>query len=54
MPRNTASRLKIPQQLPRGDALLDQLMDLHIVSARLGMYDAADWLWKQIVAINDK
>lgn len=36
----------IPQQAERQDCLADQLSDLHIVAARLGMYDAADWLWK--------
>jgi len=30
----------------RQDSLTDQLVDLHRVAARLGMYDAADWLWK--------
>jgi len=40
-------RISIPQQKQRQDSLRDQLKDLHIMAARLGMYDAADWLWKQ-------
>lgn len=36
----------IPQQPQRQDSLLDQLEELHIAATRLGMYDAADWLWK--------
>lgn len=38
----------IQQRSQRQDALNDQLRDLHIVAARLGMYDAADWPWKHI------
>jgi hypothetical protein len=30
----------------RQDSLTDQLIDLHIVATKLGMYDAADWMWK--------
>lgn len=41
-----ADRLRIPQQPQRQDSLVDQLKDLHIVAARLGMYDAADFIWK--------
>lgn len=36
----------IKQQPQRQDSLSEQLDDLHRVAARLGMYDAADWLWK--------
>jgi hypothetical protein len=36
----------VKQQSPRQDSLDDQLRDLHRVAARLGCYDAADWLWK--------
>lgn len=36
----------IEQRPQRQDAVTDQLKDLHIVAARLGMHDAADWLWK--------
>jgi len=42
-------RQRIPQQAQRQDSLLDQLKDLHAVAARLGMYDAADTLWKVLV-----
>jgi hypothetical protein len=39
-----------PTQRPqRQDSLNDQLRDLHRLAARLGMYDAADWLWKKWV-----
>lgn len=38
-----------PKQLPqRQDSLSDQLRDLHMLAARYGMYDAADWLWKRM------
>lgn len=37
------------QQPQRQDSLTDQLRDLHRVAARLGMYDAADWLWKEAI-----
>jgi hypothetical protein len=37
---------RIPRQTQRQDSLQDQLRDLHIIAARLGCYDAADWLWK--------
>lgn len=30
----------------RQDSQADQLYDLWIVATKLGMYDAADWLWK--------
>jgi hypothetical protein len=41
-----------PEQRPqRQDSLTDQLIDLHRVAARLGMYDAADWLWPHIAAV---
>jgi hypothetical protein len=39
-----------PQQPQRQDSLRDQLTDLHRVAARLGMYNAADWLWKAMPA----
>lgn len=32
--------------IPRQDSTTDQLTDLWIVATKLGMYDAADWLWK--------
>ena len=32
--------------IQRQDSTTDQLMDLWMVAAKLGMYDAADWLWK--------
>lgn len=32
--------------IQRQGSLTDQLADLWIVAAQLGMYDAADWLWK--------
>lgn len=41
--------MKVGQQPQRQDSLDDQLHDLHRVAARLGMYDAADWLWKHYV-----
>ena len=38
-----------PEQHPqRQDSVTDQLTDLHRIAARLGMYDAADWLWKRM------
>jgi hypothetical protein len=38
-----------PEQLPqRQDSLTNQLTDLHRIAARLGMYDAADWIWKKL------
>lgn len=40
-----------PQEPQRQDSLAEQLKDLHILAARYGMYDAADWLWK--VAFED-
>lgn len=40
----------IEQRPQRQDSLEEQVLDLHIAAARLGMYDAADWLWKQIQA----
>lgn len=46
--QTTADRLRIKQQPQRQDSLIDQLRDLHIIAARIGAYDAADWLWKQI------
>lgn len=39
----------IEQRPPRQDSLKDQLADLHTVASRLGMYDAADWLWKHVL-----
>lgn len=41
-----ANRLGIQQQPQRQDSLAEQLVDLHVMAGRLGMYDAADWLWK--------
>jgi hypothetical protein len=38
----------LEQKPQRQDSLADQLADLHRVAARLGMYDAADWLWKRM------
>lgn len=46
-----ASVLRIQQQAPRQDSLIDQLEDLYVLAARVGCYDAADWLWKQIKGI---
>ncbi len=43
---STADKLQIKQQPQRQDSLSAQLRDLHILAARVGMYDAADWLWK--------
>ena len=40
--------LFIRPQPQRQDALADQLEDLHRAAARLGMYDAADWLWRKM------
>ena len=37
---------RIEQQPQRQDSLDDQLDDLSWVAARLGMYDASDWLWQ--------
>lgn len=34
-----------PQHPQRHDSLMSQLIDLHFLAARHGMYDAADWLW---------
>lgn len=45
-PGGIASELQIPQQPQRQDSLRDQLRDLHMVATRLGMYDAADFIWK--------
>jgi hypothetical protein len=41
-----ADKLRIPQQPQRRDPLPRQLRDLHIVAARLGCYEAANWIWK--------
>lgn len=42
-----SEKLVWPEQQPqRQDSLRQQLIDLHVVASRLGMYDAADWLWK--------
>lgn len=41
-----ADVLMIQQRPQRQDSLEDQLRDLHIVAARIGCYDAADWLWR--------
>lgn len=49
MRETTANRLCITPQPQRQDSLADQLRDLHHLAARVGMYDAADWLWKKIV-----
>lgn len=35
---------RVPVQ--RQDSLTDQLTDVWIIAAKLGCYDAADWLWK--------
>lgn len=32
--------------IQRQDSTTRQLMDLWIISTKLGMYDAADWMWK--------
>lgn len=40
------SRSPILPVVQRQDSLTDQLYDLWVVSTKLGMYDAADWLWK--------
>lgn len=48
--RRVANPLFPTQQDQRQDSLMAQLSDLHRVASRLGMYDAADWLWK--VALN--
>jgi len=42
----TANKLGIQPQPPRQDSLEDQLRDVHIIAARVGCYDAADWIWK--------
>jgi hypothetical protein len=44
----------LPQRPQRQDSLVDQLTDLHRVAARLGMYDAADWLWKHVPWDHDR
>jgi hypothetical protein len=41
-----AWRPNIKQQPPRQDSIYEQLKELWTVAAKLGMYDAADWLWK--------
>jgi len=43
----------LEQRPQRQDSLADQLTDLHRVAARLGMYDAADWLWKAMQLRDD-
>jgi hypothetical protein len=49
MPREpVVNTLRIPQQPQRQDSLEDQLKDLHAIAARIGCYDAADWLWKRL------
>ena len=45
-------RQAIPQQIQRQDSLTDQVRDLHRIAARLGMYDAADFLWKSVLDPN--
>lgn len=37
----------VPRQPQRQDALQDQLADLYMWAVRLGMYDAAEWLWQR-------
>jgi hypothetical protein len=37
-----AALLPIPRFLPRQDATVDQLRDLHWIANRFGLYDAAD------------
>ena len=37
----------IRQREQRQDSLTEQLKTVHIAAARLGCYDAADWLWRQ-------
>lgn len=39
----------VPIQPQRQDSTLEQLTDLHTVATRLGMYDAADWLWAALI-----
>ena len=34
----------LPRLAQRQDSLLSQVLDLHAVANRLGMYDAADWI----------
>lgn len=36
----------IEQRPQTQEALDDQLRTLHVAAARLGLYDAADWLWR--------
>ena len=38
----------IKQQPQRQDSLREQLKTLHVAATRLGCYDAADWIWKQL------
>ena len=44
----TQDRDFIPQQPQRQDSLEDQLRTVHEAAARLGCYEAADWIWKQM------
>jgi hypothetical protein len=48
IPLGQAVQVAWGQQPQRQDSLAAQLRDLHVVAARLGMYDAADWLWKRM------
>jgi hypothetical protein len=48
-----ADVLMIQQRPPRQDSLEDQLRDLHVLAARLGCYDAADWLWRNGLGADD-
>lgn len=40
----------LPKQVQRQDSLQDQLVDLLVVANKLGMYDAADYLNRMMVA----
>ena len=46
MTESMADRLRIQRQPQSQQALAVQLRELHIIAARVGYYDAADWIWK--------
>lgn len=44
--RLAASDIPVLKVQQRQDSETEQLYDLWMVATKLGMYDAADWLWK--------
>ena len=50
LPNRQSDAWKIEQQPQRQDSLREQLITVHDAATRLGCYDAADWLWKNMLS----